>query len=71
METTDPAALAAYAGELRPLVEEARALADEATLPPGQRVHSRAFLRRRALKVLRELAARVDAAAPAGPAPAP
>ena len=64
VETSDPAGLAAYADELRPLVTEARTLADEATLPPAQRTHSRVYLRRRALKVLRELAARVDAATP-------
>jgi hypothetical protein len=39
-----------------------------ATAPPRQRVHSRAFLRSGILKSIRELEARIDAAAPT-PAP--
>jgi hypothetical protein len=60
--TTDPAGLAAYAGELRPLVAKLRALALDATARPSQRVHVRALLRRDMLKGLRELEARLDAA---------
>ncbi|MRG97658.1 hypothetical protein [Polyangium spumosum] len=69
VETTDPAALAAYAGELRPVVANLRALAEDATTAPSQRVHARAFLRREILRGIRELEARIDAAAPA-PSPA-
>jgi len=63
VETTDPAALAAYAGELRPVVASLRALAEDATAAPSQRVHARAFLRRELLRGIRELEARIDAAA--------
>jgi hypothetical protein len=62
--TTDPAALAAYAGELRPVVAKLRALAEDATARPSQRIHSRALLRRDILRGIRELEARLDAAAP-------
>jgi hypothetical protein len=64
VQTTDPAALAAYAYELRPVVASLRALAEDATVPPSKRVHSRAFLRSEMLKALRVLEARLDAAAP-------
>jgi hypothetical protein len=64
VETTDPAALAKYAGELRPVVAALRALAEDATSPADKRVHSRAYLRCGMLKGLRELEARIDAAAP-------
>ena len=62
VQTTDPAALAAYASELRPLVVNLRALAEDATARPAQRVHGRAFLRRSMLKNLRAIEARIDAA---------
>ncbi|MRG93883.1 hypothetical protein [Polyangium spumosum] len=65
VETTDPAALAAYAGELRPVVANLRALAEDATAAPSQRVHARAYLRRELLRGIRELEARIDTAAPA------
>ncbi|MRG95765.1 hypothetical protein [Polyangium spumosum] len=68
VETTDPAALAAYAGELRPVVASLRALAEDATAAPSQRVHARSFLRRELLRGIRELEARIDAAAPVAPA---
>ena len=64
VQTTDPAALASFAGELRPVVTKLRELAEEATARPAERVHSRLFLRTHALKALRELEARLDAAAP-------
>ena len=63
VHTTDPAALAAYAGALRPVVASLRALAEDATAAPSQRVHARAYLRREMLKGIRELEARIDAAA--------
>jgi hypothetical protein len=64
VQTTDPAALDAYAGELRPVVASLRALAEDATAPADKRVHSRVHLRSSMLKGLRELEARVDAASP-------
>jgi hypothetical protein len=64
VQITDPAALAAYASELRPVVAKLRTLAEDATLPPAKRVHSRASLRDGMLRGLRELEARIDAAAP-------
>ncbi|MRG95769.1 hypothetical protein [Polyangium spumosum] len=64
VETTDPAALAAYAGTLRPVVASLRALVEDATAAPSQRVHARAFLRREILRGIRELEARIDAATP-------
>jgi hypothetical protein len=64
IETTDPAALAAYASALRPVVTSLRALTEDATAAPGQRVHARAYLRREMLKGIRELEARIDAVAP-------
>ena len=65
VETSDPAGLAAYAGALRPLVTNLRALAEDATvLREGDQVHSRAFLRRGMLRSLRELEARIALAAP-------
>jgi hypothetical protein len=65
VETSDPAALAAYAGLLRPVVASLRTLAEDATAAPSKRVHARAFLRRELLKGIRELEARIDAASPA------
>ena len=62
IQTTDPAALAAYAELLRPVVTNLRALVEDATATPGDRLHSRVFLRREALKRLRELEARIEAA---------
>jgi hypothetical protein len=64
VETTDPAALASYAGELRPVVTSLRALAEDATAPTSKRVHSRAFLRGGMLRGLRQLEARIDVADP-------
>lgn len=68
VETSDPAALAAYAGELRPVVMKLRTLAEDATAPPTKRVHSRAFLRGGMLRGLREIEARIDAAEHGDPA---
>ena len=63
VQTTDPAALATFAGELRPAVTKLRELVEDATARPVDRVHSRLFLRTHSLKALRELEARIDAAA--------
>jgi hypothetical protein len=65
VETTDPAALAAYANELRPIVANLRTLAEDAT--SNKRIHSREFLRSEMLKNIRVLEARIDAAAPPEP----
>lgn len=64
VQTTDPAALTAYAGTLRPVVAGLRTLVEDATAAPSKRVHARAFLRREILRGIRELEARLDAAAP-------
>jgi hypothetical protein len=68
VETTDPAALAAYAKQLRPVVVLLRELAEDATAPADKRVHSRAFLRRDMLRALREVEARLDVAEHGDPA---
>lgn len=68
VETTDPAAMAAYAGELRPVVTNLRTLIEDATAEPSKRVHARPYLRRELLKSIRELEARIEAAAPSAPA---
>jgi hypothetical protein len=62
IQTSDPAALAAYADMLRPVVTNLRSLAEDATATPDQRVHSRVFLRREILKGLRELESRIEVA---------
>lgn len=64
VETTDPAALAAYASELRPVVASLRVLAEDATARPSHRQRARIALRRDMLKSLRELEARIDVADP-------
>jgi hypothetical protein len=63
VQTTDPAALAAYAGALRPVVANLRTLVEDATTESSKRVHARTFLRRELLRGIRELEARIDAAA--------
>ena len=62
--TSDPAALAAYAAELRPVIATLRALAEEATARPSDRKHTRTFLRAGILKSLRTIEARLAAAYP-------
>jgi hypothetical protein len=62
VQTTDPEALAAYAELLRPVVLHLRSLVEDATATPDERVHSRVFLRREALKNIRELELRIDVA---------
>lgn len=62
VETTDPAALAAYAALLRPVVASIRTLVEDATSAPDKRVHSRVYLRREILKGLREIETRIEVA---------
>lgn len=62
VQTTDPAALAAYAELLRPVVTTLRTLVEDATARPDQRVHSRVYLRREILKGLREIETRIEVA---------
>jgi hypothetical protein len=62
IQTTDPAALAAYAELLRPVVTNLRTLVEDATATPDKRVHSRVFLRREILKGLREIETRIEVA---------
>jgi hypothetical protein len=62
VETSDPAALAAYAEHLRPVVATLRELAEDATAP--RPVYSREHLRNEMLKALRVVEARLSAAAP-------
>jgi len=64
IQTSDPAALAAYANALRPVVASLRALVEDATAEPSKRVHARSFLRREALKSLREIETRIEVAVP-------
>lgn len=64
VQTTDPAAMAAYAGALRPVVTNLRTLVEDATAEPSKRVHARSFLRREILRGIRELEARIEVAAP-------
>jgi hypothetical protein len=57
LDTTDPAALAAWVTTLRSTLDAIHSHAIDATAPKHQRVHSRAFLRRsmvKAAKVARE-----------------
>jgi hypothetical protein len=60
--TTDPAALAAYASQLRPVVATIRELAEDATA--AKPIFSREHCREQILKAIRVLEARLDAAAP-------
>jgi hypothetical protein len=70
VETTDPAALAAYADSLRPVMATLRELAEDATAK--RPVFAREYLREEMLKALRVVEARLDAAAPVqGPASKP
>jgi hypothetical protein len=62
VQTSDPAALAAYAALLRPVVTNLRALVEDATATPDKRVHSRVYLRREILKGLREIETRIEVA---------
>ena len=61
VQTSDPAALAAYAAELRPLVSSLRAFAEDATA--ARPVYSREHQRSEMLKAIRVLEARLEAAA--------
>jgi hypothetical protein len=68
VETSDPAALAAYAKHLRPVVASLRALAEDATA--ARPVYSREHLRSEMLKALRVVEARLDVADPGHADPA-
>jgi hypothetical protein len=63
VDTTNAAALVAWAYTLRPIVTSIRAMAEDATAPPRHRVHSRVYLRATILGHIRELEARIDAVA--------
>lgn len=65
VETTDPAGLAAYAKQLRPVVATLRSLAEDATA--ARPVYSREYLRDEMLKGIRVLEARLDAATSSEP----
>jgi hypothetical protein len=62
VETTDPAALAAYAKQLRPVVATIRELAEDATA--AKPVYSREHCREQILKAIRVVETRLDVAAP-------
>ena len=71
VDRTDPEAITAWAHAVRPIVVDIRGLAEEATLPPAERRYTRLFLRRRILKAILDLDARLDAVAvPIAQAPA-
>ena len=65
VDTTSPAALAAWARDARDLTREIRLFAEDATMPSGERLHARVYLRKMICRRLRELDARIDALAPA------
>lgn len=65
----DPAALAATLAGMRELSRDIRLLAEDATLPGGERIHARTYLRKMICRRLRELDARIDALDPAKGAP--
>ena len=67
VDRTDPQAIATWADNLRPLVVTLRGLAEEATLPPAHRTYTRLFVRRRLLRAILDLDARLDAVAVAIP----
>lgn len=69
VDVTSPAAVEGWVREARELTREIRLLAEDATKPSGERVHARTYLRRMICRRLRDLAARIDAIAPAPPTP--
>jgi hypothetical protein len=74
VDLTSPAAVAAWARDARDLTREIRLFAEDATMPSGDRLHARTYLRKMICRRLRELDARIDALTPAPPAtdePAP
>ncbi len=62
VQTTDPAALARYAAELRPVVATIRSFAEDATA--ARPVYSKEHARHEMLKSIRAIEDRIDAAAP-------
>lgn len=61
-------ALAAALTGMRELTREIRLLAEDATLPGGERLHARKYLRKMICRRLRELDARINAIEPTKPA---
>ena len=68
VDRESPESVAAWARDTRAITREVRTLAEDATMPRGDRQHSRTFLRKMICRRLRELDARIDAidAAPSG-----
>jgi hypothetical protein len=64
-----PEALAAWARGLAPLVREIRAFAEDATMPRGERRHSRTHLRKMLCRRLRDLESGLEALAPGAVGP--
>lgn len=60
----DPQALAATLAGMRDLSREIRLFAEDATLPGGERVHARLYLRKMICRRLRELDARINMLGP-------
>jgi hypothetical protein len=74
LDRSSPAAVAAWASEARDITREIRLFAEDATLPGGERIHARLYLRKMICRRLRELDARIDridASAPSAEEPAP
>jgi hypothetical protein len=63
IDRADPQAMTAWIHGLRPLVADIRGLAEEATLPPAHRRYARVFLRRRLLRAVLAMEARLEAVA--------
>ena len=75
VDPSSPAALGAWLSSVRGLTEVLKAFLLDATLPRGERVHSRKYLRRFGLRRFHDLEAQLTAIDPAlppdaGPAPA-
>lgn len=61
INASDPQALAATLTGMKELTRDIRLFAEDATLPGGERVHARVYLRKMICRRLRELDARIDA----------
>ncbi len=68
VDIANPEALAAWAKGARFIAQEVRQLAEDATMPRGERRQSRTFLRKMICRRLRDLDARIDALDPDAPA---
>jgi hypothetical protein len=60
-----------WARDARDLTREIRLFAEDATMPSGERLHARVYLRKMICRRLRELDARIDALVPATTADEP